>query len=227
MLKLGHRGAPGAHRYQENTLASFQRALLSGADGIEFDVCKTRDNELIVFHGDDALEPLTGKKGSLTDLTIEDIRQLRVHGEPIPTLGDVLDEYGKLFKVLNIEIKNRGISELVQKHVSIKRREWNVLVSSLHEEDLTAFKTLYPRVQTGLLLSATEENKFVSTVARAHSLGVATLHIEYQALSEPAIEHIHSLGFLVYAWTVNERNDIERLKRWGVDGIISDFPSRL
>jgi glycerophosphoryl diester phosphodiesterase len=45
---IGHRGAP--HFYPENTVASFQRSLDIGANGIEFDLCLTKDERIIVFH---------------------------------------------------------------------------------------------------------------------------------------------------------------------------------
>jgi glycerophosphoryl diester phosphodiesterase len=47
-LVFGHRGAPGY--VDENTLASFARAIELGADGIEFDLVPTRDGVLVVRH---------------------------------------------------------------------------------------------------------------------------------------------------------------------------------
>lgn len=45
---VGHRGAP--HFYPENTLSSFGKALDLGANGLEFDLCLTKDDKLVVFH---------------------------------------------------------------------------------------------------------------------------------------------------------------------------------
>jgi glycerophosphoryl diester phosphodiesterase len=45
---VGHRGAP--YHYPENTIASFAKAIELGADGLEADICLTRDETLIVFH---------------------------------------------------------------------------------------------------------------------------------------------------------------------------------
>ena len=47
-IYAGHRGT--LVDYDENTLEAFEIALKSGANYIEFDVRKTNDNELIVFH---------------------------------------------------------------------------------------------------------------------------------------------------------------------------------
>jgi glycerophosphoryl diester phosphodiesterase len=45
---IGHRGAP--HHFPENSLASYERALDLGANGLEFDLCLTRDRRIAVFH---------------------------------------------------------------------------------------------------------------------------------------------------------------------------------
>ncbi|MDQ3819478.1 MAG: glycerophosphodiester phosphodiesterase, partial [Acidobacteriota bacterium] len=47
-LIIGHRGAAAVA--PENTLASFERALRDGADGIEFDVRLARDGVPVVIH---------------------------------------------------------------------------------------------------------------------------------------------------------------------------------
>jgi glycerophosphoryl diester phosphodiesterase len=45
---IGHRGAP--HRFPENTMASFREALDLGANGLELDLCLTKDRNVAVFH---------------------------------------------------------------------------------------------------------------------------------------------------------------------------------
>ena len=45
---VGHRGSP--LREVENTLPSFQRALSEGANGVELDLCVTRDGTVVLWH---------------------------------------------------------------------------------------------------------------------------------------------------------------------------------
>lgn len=49
----------------------------------------------------------------------------------------------------------------------------------------------------------------------------------FQTLSEKLVKSAQSLGLKVVPWTVNEPGDMQRLIRWGVDGMISDYPDRL
>ena len=48
VYNIGHRGAP--HHFPENTMASFQKSLDLGANGLEFDICQTKDKQLVLFH---------------------------------------------------------------------------------------------------------------------------------------------------------------------------------
>ena len=41
------------------------------------------------------------------------------------------------------------------------------------------------------------------------------------------MKEAQALGLQVIPWTVNQRQDMERLIDWGVDGIITDYPDRL
>ena len=48
IYNIGHRGAP--YYLPENTIASFKKALDLGANGLEFDLCLTKDEKIIIFH---------------------------------------------------------------------------------------------------------------------------------------------------------------------------------
>jgi len=45
---IGHRGSP--YNFPENTIASFRKALDDGANGLEFDLCLTKDKRIVIFH---------------------------------------------------------------------------------------------------------------------------------------------------------------------------------
>lgn len=48
----------------------------------------------------------------------------------------------------------------------------------------------------------------------------------YRLLSQDKIARMHAQGIKVIPWTVNQRVDMKRLKEWGVDGLITDYPDR-
>ena len=57
--------------------------------------------------------------------------------------------------------------------------------------------------------------------------GCAVWSPMFQDLSPVELTEAKAIGLKVVPWTVNERSQMERLIRAGVDGIISDYPDRL
>ncbi|MFD2938095.1 glycerophosphodiester phosphodiesterase family protein [Spirosoma flavum] len=48
----------------------------------------------------------------------------------------------------------------------------------------------------------------------------------FRLVSQDKITRLHKQGIKVIPWTVNQRDDMKRLKEWGVDGLITDYPDR-
>ena len=46
-------------------------------------------------------------------------------------------------------------------------------------------------------------------------------------INQEFIEDAHKRGLKVYVYTVNDDDDIQRMKDLGVDGIFSNYPERL
>ena len=88
----------------ENSLPAFRRAAELGF-GIETDVHITRDDQLVVFH-DDSLERMCGDPRMLADLTLAELRELRLKGtdERIPTFDEFLAAVDERVPVI-VEIK--------------------------------------------------------------------------------------------------------------------------
>ena len=74
MINFAHRGY--SSRYPENTLLSFKEAINVGADAIELDVHKTKDNVLVVIH-DEKVNRTHRGKGYVKDYTLEELQRLK------------------------------------------------------------------------------------------------------------------------------------------------------
>ena len=90
----GHRGASAT--FPENTIASFEKAILDGSEGLETDVHITTDDVIVMFH-DPTLERTTNGKGLIYerpyygDDGIEHLRTLKQPAQQIPTFVQVCD----------------------------------------------------------------------------------------------------------------------------------------
>lgn len=84
--------------YAENTLEGIKSAIDLGADIIEIDLRRTKDGELILMH-DSKVDRTTNGKGKVKDLTLAQIKQLRVKNGVagvtpygVPTFREVMTE---------------------------------------------------------------------------------------------------------------------------------------
>ncbi|OIQ17617.1 MAG: glycerophosphodiester phosphodiesterase [Flavobacterium sp. MedPE-SWcel] len=225
MLKIGHRGAKG--HVAENTIASFKKALELGITAVEFDVHVCATGELIVFH-DFTVDRTTNGSGEVHEMSLTELRKLTVEGEhKIATLHEVLALLqGKCF--VNIEMKGRYTAKplalFLEQYIKENKYSYNdFIVSSFQYNELKQMSELNPNVALGVLTQA--------SVAQAWDWAVEfsakAIHAHYSLLTETNVERAREAGFKIHTWTVNEPEDIARIKSYHVDGIISDYPERL
>lgn len=225
IIKIGHRGAAGYE--PENTLKSFKRAIELGADMIELDVYLCKSGELVIIH-DDKVNRTTDGSGYITEKTFQEIQKLNAgQGEKIPTLNQVLDLVNRKV-ILNIELKGpdtaKPTAEIVENY--IKQKNWpsqNFLVSSFDHRELVEFKKIMPQINIGVLYTGIPDDLTVT----AQKLKAHSIHLSYEFISQELVDDAHKRGLKVFAFTVNDSNDIKKMLSLGVDGIFSDFPDRL
>ena len=247
MLVFAHRGGQGL--WPPNTLYAFERAVAIGVDVLELDVHRTVDGVLVVRH-DPSVDATTDGHGLIRQLTVVEIKSLdagyrwtadngqtypyRGQGIAIPTLEEVLAAFPNV--PLNIDIKPQDAS-VVQPFYHLLRdyhKLEQVVVGSFHDDQLRRFRTLCPQAATAAGVAETRRffwlNLFsLSFVYRAEAAAfqipeyAGRLHV----ITPRFVRAAHARGMQVHVWTVNSLADMGRLIKWGVDGIISDYPDRL
>lgn len=207
ILLLGHRGA--RDHAPENTISAFDLALKHGADGFEFDVRGTRDREPVICH-DPKFHRLVIRRRTLKQLraTCHSPKQLP------PTLEGVLERYAHS-AFLNIEVKVRGLEELVARAVG-RARPHRYFISSFLPSVIRKLHEL----DHSLVLGALAQTRW--QLRRWRTLPVAYVVPHYHLLSRRLVEKMHAADKTVITWTVNKRRQMLRAAEWGVDGIISD-----
>jgi glycerophosphoryl diester phosphodiesterase len=225
MLKIGHRGARG-HK-PENTLIGFQKAIDLHVDRIELDVHLSLDSELMVIH-DETVDRTTDGKGLVNQFSLPELKRFRIEKKyHIPTLTEVLNLIDQKCDI-NIELKSYEtaykVVDLIEKYVSEKKWNYNqFVVSSFDWNALQQVSLLNSKIAIGVL---TETNLDLA-LAFAKFIQAKSIHPYFHLLTEENTARMQEEGFQVFPWTVNEIEDIKKIKTYNVNGIISDFPDRL
>ncbi len=224
-LVIGHRGAMGHET--ENTLASVQKALDLKVDMIEIDIFKIKSGEIVVFH-DETVDRLANAGGRIEEYNVSYVRQMVLDGNhSIPLLQDVLKLVDNRVR-LNIELKGAGTCDRVNhilKHY-IEKKGWtldNFLISSFKWEELREFR----RINKDIPIAILTEGNPLDAIDIAKELNAEAINPDFKKLDLEVATKIKEAGFKMYTWTVNEPADIELVKSWSVDGIITDYPERV
>lgn len=225
MLKIGHRGAKG--HTPENTLISFQTAMDIGVDGTELDVHLTSDLQLICIH-DDTLDRTTSGTGLINSFTLSELKALRIDNlHEIPTLEEVFALIDKKIFV-NIELKGKNtakpVVDVIESYLNGKNWNYNhFLISSFDWIALQEIRSLNPNIALGVLT----QTDLGLAIGFADFIQAKSIHPYFHLLTKENTALMQQKGFQVFPWTVNELEDIQKIKSFQVDGIISDFPDRL
>ncbi|WP_317132006.1 glycerophosphodiester phosphodiesterase [Pareuzebyella sediminis] len=224
-LTIGHRGAMGHET--ENTLASIQKAIDLGVDMIEIDVFKIKSGEIIVFH-DNTVDRLTNGMGEIEGYTLLELKKLRLEGgHSIPTLEEVLDLMDAKVD-LNIELKGADTAADVDAivHSYIDKGKWKLsdfIISSFKWGELESMRKIDAQIPIAILI----DKDPLKAIAIAEELQAEAINPNFESLNPQNTLAIKEAGFKIYPWTVNETEDITKMKSLGVDGIITNYPERI
>ena len=211
---VAHRA--GGFEAPENTAAGLDVAYKMGASGGEIDIQRTSDGSYMVLH-DNTFSRVAGVDKKPSEMTLEEVKQLRVDGEPVPTLEDMLDaSHGRL--TLYVELKgetaDKQMADEAVKIIKDRNMTDETVIISLKYDLIDYVESTYPEMNTGFLAFAS----FGDT---------AELNCDYLALEEETatvdtINSIHNNGKKVLVWTVNDDEDIEEFIQSGADELITD-----
>ncbi|MHC5021917.1 MAG: glycerophosphodiester phosphodiesterase [Planctomycetota bacterium] len=231
MLILGHRGAPT--EAPENTLASFERALAAGADGVECDVRRSWDGELLVHHDaqvGEAQGALDEDDPRLVQLMTGDA--VRALLPDTPSLDAVVAAAASA-KLLMVEAKMPvGDRDLLLESISdALARFWRAGPGG--PPRLTVAQQ--PHLLAEIHEQAPEEALGV-IVARALGAGewrwvlglpVQAVVMRDDLLTDARLADIRAAGHRCFAFIVNDPDAARRRRDQGLDGIVTDEPAAL
>ena len=225
MLKIGHRGANGHE--PENTFVSFQKALDMQVDGIELDVHLSADGEIIVIH-DETIDRTTNGNGFVNALSLHELKAFRINEKyHIPTLKEVFDLVNQDC-FINIELKSYEATDkvvsLIEKYVAKKGWKYDrFLVSSFDWNALQQVAFLNDKIPLGVLT----ETDLDLALAFAKFIQAKSIHPHFHLLTKENTAQMQEKGLQIFPWTINEYEDIQKIKTFHVNGIITDFPDRI
>jgi glycerophosphoryl diester phosphodiesterase len=227
-LVIAHRG--GAGEAPENSVEAFSRAVSNGfSDMLELDVAMSSDGVLILAHDSDLMRQANEPR-KLADISWDEMSRLTLktpqsHGNqfaPMARLEEVLRLVGKQIPVI-VEFKHsKRTPGLVPATVAAVKELGlmeNILFMSLDLVDVQGVQALAPEAKVGYFVSVEMGNFLdlpLNCIAPRHTL-----------VSRKIIADARARGLPVFAWTVDDPVRVVELLEMGIDGIITNEPTRV
>lgn len=212
-LVIAHRGASG-YEY-ENSRAAFRAAKARGADGIELDIHAAADGVLFVHHD----ELVSGVH--ITRSSAAQVRSLRLpNGESVPTLEDalaVIDPALQVFievKSLPVEFDDRLLGALESGGGS------RCAVHAFDHRIVQRLGLARPALVRGVLLASYP----LHPLEALQDTGATVLWEDHTLIDAALVDALHGAGYRIYAWTVDDPEDMRRLLALHVDGLCTNVP---
>lgn len=230
----GHRGdradAP------ENTMPAFEAAFANGLSVVETDVQLTADGVPVLLH-DPTVDRTTNGSGAISELTIDEVEKLDAgswfdksfRGTRIPKLGEFLDLLAATphTKAL-IELKEywtrddiRGVLDAIY----LRGVQNRVVFAGFHLGTISNLRdeaAAIPRVIIRRDLPADP----VGLAAYYGAIAIMTSPWSLETYPD-AVADMHAAGYGVLVYTLNSEKRWTEATSYGVDGIITDAPSKL
>ncbi|MGV9878053.1 glycerophosphodiester phosphodiesterase family protein, partial [Streptomyces sp. NPDC003379] len=218
---IGHRGAPEIA--PENTLASLEAAVDSGAEWVETDVQFTKDEKPVIMH-DATVDRTTNGTGRVDHFTAAEIAQLVVKGGGgVPTLEQVLASPKVRSVRLLLEIKGPQKAEYVDRALRLVGEAGmteNTLSQSFDEDVVQSVAVSPYKTRVALLRSRMDADPVA--VARALSLDAYAVKFSELSTQPSVVGKLQAAGIDVFIWTADTSSEWQSATAWGVDGVITN-----
>ena len=229
----GHRGDRA--RAPENTMPAFAAAFASELEFVETDVQLTLDGVPVLMH-DETVDRTTDGTGAVADLTLAEIRGLdagswyapQFAGTPVPLFDEFLDALAGTRKKALVELKGYwspdGIRTVLDA-VYLRGVQNRVVFASFNLTTVAHLADTAPAIPRVIIKRDLPEDPV--SLARYYD-AIAILTTPNSLENDPdAVSRMHEAGFGVLVYTLNSEKRWSEALAYGVDGIVTDKPSKL
>ena len=114
--------------------------------------------------------------------------------------------------------------EQLMKVIMDNQMEDYVIIQSFDFRTLQYLHQHYPSIKTAMLIEDFDKRSLEEQL-KALGFSPNIYSPAFELVNESLIQQCHQQNIQVIPWTVNDKANIGRLKKMGVDGIITDYPN--
>jgi glycerophosphoryl diester phosphodiesterase len=217
VITFAHRGARLDE--PENTIPAFDRALETGASGLETDVWLSSDGEVVCSH--DPVVRQGRRRRRISESTAAALAELSV-----PRLADVYEQLGTAFEC-SVDVKSPdaagALLEVARRYEALERL-W------VCSPDLEVLRPL--RAEPLVKLVHSDRRQSISAPLERHAfdlaaIGIDAMNMHHSEWTAGLVSLFHRFDVLAFAWDAQEARQIRAVLRMGIDAVYCDRPDRM
>ena len=218
-----HRG--GCEAAPAGTYDAYRHAVGVGAEYVEFDVRRTADGELVVYH--DARPPSGEAVADIGYARLSDLA-----GYHVPRAADVMRLIAGR-AVGHVDLKEPGAWPAVAGLALDLLGAGNLMVTTGADAAVGALRSRHPEVSAALTLNASpglparSRGRHAALLRRIRACHADWVALHHRLASARLLGKLQDQGIRAMVWTVNGD---EMTARWlaapGVDVVVTDHPAR-
>jgi glycerophosphoryl diester phosphodiesterase len=211
-LVSAHRG--GAERARPATYEAYEDAVTTGAEYAEFDIRRTRDGALVVYHDPQVSGPAAGAAPRrLADLTYAELGAAA--GYRVPVAGEVMALLARHGLAGHLDLKETGYeADVIALALASFGDPARFVATTLEDGSVRAIKTTFPQVRTALSLGRDLREVAarrwlgvrageLAPLRRVRRCGADWVAVNHQLARLGVIRACHGAGVGVMVWTVD------------------------
>lgn len=220
MQIIGHRGAMGLA--QANTIDSILKALEYKVDGIELDVQVTQD-KIPVLSSSRTLKGKDNLSYKINQINYDDLVKANLSIVQLDRVMDLLiDKKVKLLLEIKPKVTIDPIAAIIEKQIKNGWLTKNISISSRSFKQLKKFQILLPQIQ----LVVREPWSGVRASIKARRLKTKRINMQQKWLWSVYVKPLAKKGYKIYAYPLNNPKKAIKMSRYGLFGVITDYPNR-
>ena len=205
----------------ENTMSAFYLSNLLNSDGIECDIRKTKDNELIIIH-DKTINRTSNSFGNISDYTYEQLLNFNFGNKYFNNEKIVkLDDFLKYFSDNNINIFLEIKEEEYEKSIYDIVSKYNLKNITLISFKYNILKKIF-KISTDIKIGWLVYDINISIIKKMNEIKINDLLCLSISINKNDIKLTNEYNIRLIAWGIKNKTELKRLHEIGIKEIIYD-----
>ncbi len=224
-----HRGASAYA--PENTKIAFEKAIQLNANGIELDLQKTKDGQIVIFH-DDYIDKKSNGVGRIEEYTYQELLKLdfgswfnnKYKNEKIVLFEDFAREFLSKDITFAIELKVSGIEQETLEIINKYKMHNNIYITSFSYDILKNVRKIDSNIKLSWLVIDRINKENIEKLLKINGTQICP---KASLVSKEDIEFANKNGVGVRLWGINNEEIMEKVYKLNIEGMTVNFPDKL